>query len=109
MNAYTIATLIHAFKRNRILNDNFLIIMEQQLFRACMELDGIDLSRILYTYAQHKVGSDTLYKVLIDRAYVKREKMGAFDFTIILTGLAKSNKGKPTDYAEFEDLLLSLS
>ncbi|CAG9321682.1 unnamed protein product [Blepharisma stoltei] len=107
MRASTVAVIMYAFKKLHKLNEKILLILEQQVLRTSDELDGVDASRILYTFAQHKLGSDDLYRGLIKRIEETTKGMTAYDFTIILSGLVKANKGNPKIYSDIENLLIT--
>ncbi|OMJ68148.1 hypothetical protein SteCoe_34486 [Stentor coeruleus] len=107
MQSHVIASIISQYEKLGLLDQNFLIILEQQIIRTYLHLDGTETSRILQIYLKHKVGSDDFYKFLTKQARLTLNTMDCFSVALALTSYVKLLKGDQVD--EFEKHILLLS
>lgn len=107
MQSHVLASIISQYEKLGLLNQNFLSILEQQIIRTYLHLDGTETSRILQVYLKHKIGSDDFYKFITKQARLTLHTMDCFSASLALTSYIKLLKGDQVD--EFEKHILLLS
>ncbi|OMJ78985.1 hypothetical protein SteCoe_21065 [Stentor coeruleus] len=105
--SHVLALIILQYEKLGLLDQNFLSILEQQINKTYLNLNGADTSQILQIYLKYKIGSDDFYKFLTKQASLTLHTMDCFNATLALISFIKLLKGDQVN--EFENHILMLS